>query len=303
MSFLKKNISPFHFIVCHFGFEKIENKGRIKNVLVSLEMILPKSTIIIAISTNTQVDSSILNYTHNIRIERYINETQYSIYKKCNYPCFYFNGIRYKFYYEYLKSHPEAKYAIFFDTDTIFLKNPFDLLMQNPEEVHFMYDFYPISDNTSLNNIWFYSWMQLNETIKEKCGISNLNSHLNFTEIENRIPMNSGLMMGKRENLILICKLMADSFTCPGMFINNAEQGLLNYLSVSGRLNLLGIKFHGHTNQNGQFLSCPSLLTLAQFRNRIHNSEVYAFHHYQFLRGIYRAVFDKDFREKIDLRL
>lgn len=99
----------------------------------------------------------------------------------------------------------------------------------------------------------------------------------------------------RNRELILICKLMSHSFLYPGMFQNNAEQGLLNYLYLFGSIAQLGIKFHGHTNQNGQFLSSPSLLSYNSFKQKIRSGEAYIIHHYQFLRGIYRIVFDIKF--------
>lgn len=303
---IKKNLSRYQFIVCSFGFENIENKGRIKNFLTSLEMSNPKSTVTLGISTFTKVDPLLMKFDLNINIEPYLNETRITLLKKYKTPdlvLIFFQSVRYKFYKEYLESHSEAEYVIFCDDDTLILNNPFDLLMKNQNEVHFMYDVFPYSNHEDHNYGWLVSWMKLSNKIKKKCGMSILNISLNSSVINNQIPWNSGLMMGKREHLIKISNLITHSFFCSGLFNSSTEQGLLNYLVLSGDMNKLGIEFHGHTIHDGQFLSCPSLLSLNDFKRKIRSGEVYIIHHYQFLRSIYRKVFDAKFREKIDLQL
>ena len=60
-------------------------------------------------------------------------------------------------------------------------------------------------------------------------------------EFKNKIPLNSGLLMGSSKNIIKIADLIYTRFICPGMFPENAEQGLLNYLDLSGELKGLNI--------------------------------------------------------------
>lgn len=127
----KNGLSQYLFIVCSFGYKIIKNAGKIKNFLVSIEMSIPNATIILAISTYTQVDPLLLNLNLNIHIERYLNETKSFLQEKYKFnytDIYYFSGIRYKFYQEYLESHPEVEYAMFCDDDTLILKDPFELL-------------------------------------------------------------------------------------------------------------------------------------------------------------------------------
>ena len=67
------------------------------------------------------------------------------------------------------------------------------------------------------------------------------------------------------------------------MFRNNAEQGLLNYLFISGQLDKIGMKFYGHTVENCLLISCPNYLNVDEFDNRINSGEIYALHHYHWL--------------------
>lgn len=71
------------------------------------------------------------------------------------------------------------------------------------------------------------------------------------------------------------------------MFKNNNEQGLLNYLYLTGQIFELGIKFHGHHVINGAFMSCPHSLNVNVFRERIQTKQIYGIHHYQLLKPWY----------------
>ena len=107
----------------------------------SLSTTNPGATLVFAVSEYTEVDPSFYDYDLTIHIEKYGNETIPMLAQK--YPGtyqHYFVGFRYKFYADYFESHPEIEYAIFSDADMLFLKNPFELMTQNPEEVHFMFD-------------------------------------------------------------------------------------------------------------------------------------------------------------------
>ena len=72
----------------------------------------------------------LLNSCIRIGSQKYLNSWKY-----------YFNSIRYKFYTDYFESNPNVEYSIFTDLDFLILKNPFELMSKDLEEVHFMYDY------------------------------------------------------------------------------------------------------------------------------------------------------------------
>lgn len=135
--------------------------------------------------------------------------------------------------------------------------------------------------------MWTNAWISLDDGIKRKCGITILNKTLDDESISPLIPWNSGLMMGKARNLLTITRFFSNAFLCPGMFKDNAEQGLLNYMYLTGQIFTLGIEFHGHHVINGAFMSCPHSLNVNVFRNRINSHQVYGIHHYQLLKSWY----------------
>lgn len=94
-------------------------------------------------------------------------------------------------------------------------------------------------------------------------------------------------MLGKTTNLIPVSEPIYKGFLCPGMFADNAEQGLLNQYVLSGQLSTLGIQFKGHYVPDGAFMSFPHSLNVNVFRDRINSGNVYAIHHYQLLKPAY----------------
>ena len=85
-----------------------------------------------------------------------------------------------QFYVDYLESHPRIENAIFTDVDMLILKNPFELLKENLEEVHFMYDYKPFYRKGDKNYLWANAWAFLDNNIKTSCGITILNKSLDF---------------------------------------------------------------------------------------------------------------------------
>ena len=80
------------------------------------------------------------------------------------------------------------------------------------------------------------------------------------------------------------------------MFHNNAEQGLLNYLDLSGELKELGISINRHNIYNGSFLSCPELLPIENYIKQVNSEHFIALHHHQFLNRNYIRRSPRKFR-------
>lgn len=298
-------LNKYRFIICYFGKKELINSNYIKRYLVSLCSTIPKSIVVIAVSIYTSVDPKLFNYYNlELHIERYGNETISSITQKYGKASvhYYFSGIRFIFYTKYFSSHPEVEYALFTDVDSLILQDPFELLRNNSYEVHVMYDIYPFSKHDDFNYVWMKAWALLSSSKKSSCGMFILNRSIDCSEIENIIPWNSGLMMGNCKNLLLICNLMATMFSCIGMFDHNAEQGLLNYLRISGQIETLGIRFHAHTVQTGNFVSCPDLITLKNFKERIKSNEIYILHHYNHLKRAYINSADDKIKYLLSLK-
>ena len=72
-------------------------------------------------------------------------------------------------------------------------------------------------------------------------------------------------MMGNSKNIIKIADLIFAKFICPGMFPKNAEQGLLNYLDLSGEIKELSIPIKRHNIYNDSFLSLPNYLPIKNY--------------------------------------
>ena len=176
---------------------------------------------------------------------------------------------------------------MFSDEDTLILKNPFNLLKSDTEVVHIMYDFVKYSNFKHPNFLWLRSWNQLSYQRKGKCGLKDLKMSIFDKRVNSLHPLNSGLMIGKVKYLLRICELISSIYKCVGMFRNNAEQGLLNYLFISGQLDEIGMKFYSHTVENGLLISCPNYLSVDEFDNRINSGEIYALHHYHWLQPEY----------------
>jgi hypothetical protein len=144
--------------------------------------------------------------------------------------------------------------------------------------------------------IWTNEWACLDKKIKEKCGLKQLNKTLLSDEFKNKIPLNSGLLMGSSENIVKIADLIYTRFICPGMFPNNAEQGLLNYLDLSGELKELNITIKRHNIYTDSILSCPDLLPIKNYIQQLNSSHFIALHHHQFLNESYISRSPKKFQ-------
>lgn len=287
VQFPKNLIYKNAFLFCYFGQEIINNSDKVKAFLTSLEQTVPYSTIYIAISTYTRIDNlSFAMYSLNINFERFCNSTKESIlknYKSSNSIRFFFSYLRFEFYKNFFKSHPEIEFAAFFDYDCLILKNPFDLLKTNYDKVHVMYDYQPYSVRSHPNFHWLKSWNRIKLSKRQACGMRKLQKNLQHPDIKKRLPINAGLMIGKVKYLLKICELISSIMNCVAIFKNNNEQGLFNYLVITGQINDLGIKLQCHSVEGGNLISCPNYMSLDNFTRRMNSDEVYVIHHYNWV--------------------
>ena len=277
------------FIVCFLGAEEININHRIRKYFQVLNNFVPYANITFCVSEYTKIDPIFFQYKNlTINIERFGNKTMEDLINKHPYSSrFFFNALRYYFYSQYLKNHPEIKYVVISDDDTLFFRDPFPLIYKDPNVVHLMEDIFPFYIKKDRNYIWTNAWFCLDNKIKEKCGFKQLNKTLLSDEFKNRIPLNSGFLMGSSKNIIKITDLVFIRFFCPGMFRRNAEQGLLNYLDLSGELQELNISIKRHNIYNDSIISCPDQLPIKNYIQQIHSSHFIALHHHQFLKKYY----------------
>jgi len=230
------NKRDIRFITCYFGAKEIKSNHIIRKYFKVLDNFVPYANIIFCVNEFTKIDPIVIQHQNiTINIERFGNQTTEELRNK--YPYFsrnFYSGIRYYFYSQYLKNHSEIKYVIISDDDTLFFRDPFSLIYKDPNVVHFMEDILPFSVRRDPNYIWINAWASLDKKIKQKCGFKQLN--LSSDEFNKRIPINSGLLIGSSKNIIKIADLISTKFICPGIFPNNNEQGLLNYLDLTGEL-------------------------------------------------------------------
>ena len=274
----------FFYIVCLFGQKKLERNHRIRKYFLALDKFVPNATVIFAISKYTKFAHSLIHSTNiRIKVERFGEQVIDDI---KNNP-FFFNAFRFFFYSSYLKNHSNIKYAIVSDDDTLFFRDGFTLLTKNKSVVHFMQDIFPFSNTTDLNYKWANSWLHLNESIKKKCLLKPFNKSLLSDEIRNLIPLNCGMMIGPSEKIIKISELMFSRFNCTGNFPNNAEQGLLNYLDLSGELRESGISIFRHNINNSSLISCPELLPKEIYYKQVSSKNLIAIHHHDRIKEDY----------------
>ena len=154
----KPNRKDFIFITCMFGKERINSDDGLRRYFYTINKFIPNSKIVLAVSEYTFVEPKLIDFENiTIIIERFGNVTKEEVKNKYNYKLStytYFSGLKPQFYAYYLKAHPEIKYCAISDDDTLFIKDPFELISNNSSEVHIMEDVLPFSE---INN-WNYKW-------------------------------------------------------------------------------------------------------------------------------------------------
>lgn len=286
-----------YFIVCSFGHKSLNHSGRIETYLKTLSISIPGANSVICVSQFTIIDPVYFKYNLKIHIERFGNVTVESMSRKYKNFLDFFSASRYIFYEKYIHSHPEVKYIFFSDDDSLILKNPFELLKKDPEKVHLMQDPLPFSVYGDCNAFWLRSWNSVSKSKKKSCGMNILNQSLRSASINKAFPWNSGLMMGKSQNLLPICSLIAKFLSCVGMFSYNSEQGLLNYIRFAGHLDKFLSNIQTHTYKTGKFISCPDYIPFQNFSTKIKNGEIYVVHHYQYLPKEYINAYDNKIKQ------
>ena len=276
------------FIVSLYGQKQLKREHKAIKYFYTLNKYIPKSRVFFFVSEYTEIDPKLIQYQNLIiSVERYGNLTFEEIKKKHNSIFAYFVSIRHFFYLDFLKKHPEIKYLILADEDTLFFKDPLPLLAEDPNIVHVMEDIFPYSNTKDANYIWTNAWVQLKDSIKQKCGFKHFNKTLLSDDIKNLIPLNDGLMIGSSKNILKILQLMTYKYICTETFPSYSDQGLFNYLDLTGDLKELGFTIHRHSIYNGTFLSCPNRLSIEDFSRLINSDNFIAVHHYQHLSHSY----------------
>jgi len=290
--------NDIRFITCFFGDKEIRSNHSIRKYFQALDNFVPYANITFGVSEYTKIDPAVLQYKNiTINIERFGNHTKEDFLNKYSYfSKDFYSGIRYIFYSQYLKKHSEIKYVVISDHDTLFFRDPFPLIDKDSNVVHFMEDIFPFSVSNDLNYIWTNTWDSLDIKIKEKCGFKQLNKSLLSDEFKNIIPLNSGLLIGSSKNIIKIVDLISTRYICAGMFKDNNEQGLLNYLDLSGELKELKIPIKRHNIYNDSFISCPDLLPINNYIQQINSSHLIALHHYHCLSEYYIENSPKEYQ-------
>ena len=283
------------FIVSNFGKKEITNTGYIKRYLSALSSTAPGSKVVIGVCENTVVDNTLFNYPLNI--EPYPcpfalpEEEVYKIYGKISWyyvpiTTYYYGKVRYSFYKEYLTSHPSDKFFMISDRDALILRNPYELIVTDPDAVHIMEDIYPLSVTSDFNFKWFNAFYRLNSSIKEKCKYKDITDLTNQLK---KIPLNAGTYLGKRENILIIASMMKEKFDCHGLFELGNDQGMLNYLVLSGAFEGTGLRIKNYPCPSAM-ISCPDLIPLEKFSKFAKN--VYLLHHYYNLNQKYLDVLE-----------
>lgn len=263
------------FMVCRIGQKRIENNGKIRNYLRSIEKCCPGATVIIGVSTFTNISSDLFNYHLKVNFQRFGNSEKGKVKS-------FFQGIRWCYYKEFLIEHNEIKYIIVSDDDTLFFKDPFSLLDGRENVVHLMYDPITYANKRDWNYLWTSTYVNhLSKDKKDKCGMLVYNGSLDTPELRKTLFYNSGLMVTTRESLLKISDMMCHNFQCPGEFKDNVDQGLLNYLLLTKQFDALNLELIGYNIDSEVLISCPEYFNLGQMTKTVNSSSLVAIHHYQ----------------------
>ena len=74
-------------------------------------------------------------------------------------------------------------------------------------------------------------------------------------------------MIGNSKNILKIIELMTYKYTCTKTFPKYSDQGLFNYLDLTGNLKESGFTIRRHSIFGGIFLSFPNELSENNFSN------------------------------------
>ena len=280
-----KHKSNFSILCSIYGYKKFPQNQRIKRLLLALENSYTFSDVYFFISQSTEIINNFENqFNLNVHVE-YINcsFTKEDAEKLYNFQGSFWSWIftyRYKFYQDFIESHPNIEYLIILDDDTLILKDLTTIFESDPNSVHLMNDYYNFSVTEDLNFIWTDVVDSVNETIKHKCGLNQLIAPIRSQEFFANIPLNSGLLFGKTENLLKLVKFMTEKGICIGVLPKICDQGLINYLYYSRAFDEQNISIHQHSMYEHLLISCPE-----QFLKNEYNQSIaenwHVIHHYE----------------------
>ena len=263
------------FMILRMGRKKLENDGRIRNYLRSIEKQCPGATVVLGVSTYTTISPDVFKYNLKVKIQRFGNGESGKGH-------FFYTGNRWCYYKEFIIEHKEIKYIIVSDDDTLFFKDPFSLIDDRKNVIHIMYDPVTYANKSNCNFVWVKAWAKvLSKNTKDKCGIWNYNGSLDTPELRKTLLYNDGLLLGTTDALLNISKLMCHSFQCSGDFPNNADQGLMNYLLLTKQFDTLNLKLIGYNIDSNVFISCPNYLDFDKLVESVASPSLVAIHHYE----------------------
>ena len=262
----------FTYITTTVGRPTINTDKNIIRLVTSLNITLPGSTLVILTSPYTTYDPNLfLQYDVNIIID-YVNyditPEQFSEQNGGRYPFSnWFYVYRYKFYVDYLEKHPELDLVMFFDEDTVILKDPIDLIANDtdPNTIHMMYDYFDYTARWDNNYRWLNAWdvnLNCNQTKRDQCHVRHLVNPMNSTALGKDYPFNAGLMFGRAESVLELTRVLAKTSLCVNLFPGITEQGLINYLYYNGEISANGINIYGHHMNEKLIISCAEHLSV-----------------------------------------
>ena len=298
-NFCHENNHNLTFLTAYFNHKQVETTGPLRKFLTALSYSVPMANLIIGVSSDTDISNFYNNYTLNIKFWKLNDLLPPKVVENLSngkiHWKFYYAGMRYLFYKRYLQAHPTIKYVMTTDYDNLIFRNPFELFIEEPQYVHVMQDFYPFKKTDDPNTLWFNAYNNLAKDIKVKC---HLKPFVNISDFPSQIPLNSGTLIGKYNNILTICTLMSQSYSCTGIFYNGGEQGLFNYLYYSGAFSDLGIKFKLYS-VSSSLSALPNHIPLREFPKIV--PKIYTLHHYFCLNRHYHKFLDSRIVEILNL--
>lgn len=265
------------FFVCMFGVNKFRLTSRLRILLESLSQTMPRATFVVGLSPYTDASSlSHHGFELDIRIGRLKSNVRRSSLRGKTADVW--SLLRSSFYRDYLSEHPEIEYVFYCDDDVMILRDPMELIENDPDVVHVMADAYPLTKKDDWNYIWLNAWNHVDDNDKERCNIRRLQYSLDDPIIANQIPLNAGLMCGRAKNVLTINTLLSETIACMKPSGKLTDQGLLNMLWLTGQINATGVKVMAH-RITGKLVSCSDFLGHADLY--VNADKIVAMHHWQ----------------------
>ena len=276
--------SQFTVVCMLYGYDKFPMNNRIIKLLTSLQNSMPLSDVYFLLSKNTEIVMD-LNKEFCLHIcYEYVNSTVTKEYASKKYKIkrpfwHWIFAYRYKFYQDFIEAHKEIEHIIFLDDDTLILKELTPIFNQDPDSIHLMNDYFDFSAKKDINYKWTKAVESLSQGIKDKCGLKPLFAPMNSSTFMKEIPLNSGLLIGKREKLLELVKYQTEIALCVDIRPGLCDQGFINYLYYSNAFREHNINIHPHSIHEHYLISCPEMFKNDEFNSTISN-QWYSLHHY-----------------------